>query len=338
MSVQPLWGVKSLTARRGRKLFTVMIIPHSERSVYSFSIHLTTVQVASFVLIALSLSLLIFANIYQDMKANMTELKELRLVNREQRQQLEKLMAETNQLKENLQQLSELDRQIREIIKTSRDFNRVQLSTAFQPSTFSNPTAAAGGSEPSGYTTASILPGDDRASQASQDILARAGRLQNDLSAVQKDMTNRVVSFEDLRKELTENQLYQAARPSVFPTNGVITSGFGFRPSPLGFGTEYHSGLDIAAAYGTPIIATGDGKVVFVGWRGGLGRAAVIEHGYGFSTLYGHTQKIIVKVGDRVKKGQTIGYVGSSGRSTGPHLHYEVWMNGKPVNPRSYTQ
>ncbi|MHB0884798.1 MAG: M23 family metallopeptidase [Bacillota bacterium] len=325
-----------MTARRGRKLFTVMVVPHSERSVYSFSIHLTTVQVVSFLIIAISLSLLIFANIYQDMKANMTELKELRLVNREQRQQLEKLMTETNDLKDSMQQLSELDRQIREIVKTSRDFSRVQLSTSYQPSTFDTEPTPKTASDQSKYTTASILPGDDRGTSVSPDILARAAQLQSDLNAVQKDISTRVASFEDLRKELTENQLYQAAKPSVFPTNGVITSGFGFRPAPLSFGTEYHSGLDIAAAYGTPVIATGDGQVVFVGWRGGLGRAAVIDHGYGFSTLYGHTQKIIVNVGDRVKKGQTIGYVGSSGRSTGPHLHYEVWVNGKPTNPRTY--
>jgi len=328
-----------LTARRGRKLFTVMIIPHSERSVYSFSVHLTTLQIASFLLITISLSLLIFANVYQDMKANMTELKELRLVNRQQRQQLDELMAEADQLKQNMQQLSELDRQIREIIKTSRDFSRVRLSTTFQPSSFGNTSADdAGKAAPTTYKAASILPGDDHGTAVNQDILTRAAKLQSDLDAVQKDMANRAISLEDLRKELAENQLYQAAKPSLFPTNGVITSGFGFRPSPLGFGTEYHSGVDIAAAYGTPIIAAGDGQVVFVGWRGGLGRACVIDHGYGFSTLYGHTQKIIVKVGDHVKKGQTIAYVGSSGRSTGPHLHFEVWVNGKPVNPRPYIQ
>jgi murein DD-endopeptidase MepM/ murein hydrolase activator NlpD len=326
-----------LTAKGGRKLFTIMIVPHSERSVYSFSIHLTTLQVASFILIVLSLSLLIFANVYQDMKANMSELRQVRLVNREQRQQLEALMTETDQLKANMQSLSELDRQIREILKTSRDFSRVQLSTPYQPSTVETPTVG-GGQGGADYTTASILPGDDRGAQVSRDLLSRAAGLQTDLDTVRTDMTNRQVSFEDLRKQLTENQLYQAARPSVFPTNGSITSGFGFRSSPLGFGTEYHSGLDIAAAYGTPIIATGDGKVVFAGWRGAFGRAVVIDHGYGFSTMYGHTQKIVVNVGDRITKGQTIAYVGSSGRSTGPHLHYEVWINGKPVNPRTYIQ
>ncbi len=328
--------VRSVTAKRGRKLFTIMIVPHSERSVYSFSIHLTTLQVASFVLIVLSLSLLIFANVYQDMKANMAELKELRLVNREQRQQLEALMTETDQLKDNMQRLSELDRQIREILSTSQDFSRVQLSTPYQPSQVKPASVSGGQGGGDGYSAASILPGNERSAQVSRDLLSRADSLQTDLETVKSDMSTRENSFEDLRKQLVENQIYQAAKPSVFPTNGSITSGFGFRSSPLGFGTEYHTGLDIAAAYGTPIIATGDGKVVFAGWRGSYGRAVVIEHGYGFSTMYGHTQKIVVKVGDRVTKGQTIAYVGSSGRSTGPHLHYEVWVYDKPVNPRSF--
>jgi murein DD-endopeptidase MepM/ murein hydrolase activator NlpD len=99
---------------------------------------------------------------------------------------------------------------------------------------------------------------------------------------------------------------------------------------------EFHPGLDIANNPDTLIYATADGTVRFSGWSHGYGNMVVIDHGYGLSTLYGHTSKALVKTGDRVSKGQVIAYMGTTGRSTGAHLHYEVWRQGKPVNPMSF--
>jgi murein DD-endopeptidase MepM/ murein hydrolase activator NlpD len=117
---------------------------------------------------------------------------------------------------------------------------------------------------------------------------------------------------------------------------GLITSGYGYRASPFGRGRDLHEGLDIAAPYGSPVITTGDGKITFVGWRASYGKSVVIDHGFGFTTLYGHNSRITVTVGQSVKKRQIIAYVGTSGRSTGPHLHYEVRLNGRLVDPRRY--
>ncbi|MEJ2696668.1 MAG: M23 family metallopeptidase [Candidatus Sulfobium sp.] len=101
-------------------------------------------------------------------------------------------------------------------------------------------------------------------------------------------------------------------------------------------GKEFHSGLDIAAEPGEPVRATADGIVIFAGWSGNNGNLVAIEHGLGFRTYYAHNRKVVVKVGQKVKRGQVISYVGSTGRSTGPHVHYEIWHEGKRVNPKKY--
>ena len=121
--------------------------------------------------------------------------------------------------------------------------------------------------------------------------------------------------------------------PTGWPTNGFISSGYGLRWN----GAEFHQGIDIAAEMGTPIVATADGVVTIAGWNaGGYGNMVDIDHGSGVSTRYGHASAVVVTVGQRVRRGQIIAYVGSTGHSTGPHLHYEVRLSGQPVNPTSY--
>jgi murein DD-endopeptidase MepM/ murein hydrolase activator NlpD len=114
------------------------------------------------------------------------------------------------------------------------------------------------------------------------------------------------------------------------------TSGFGYRRDPKGAGTRMHEGTDMAGAYGTPIYSTADGVVTHAGWDSGYGRQVTIRHDFGVSTLYGHLSDIDVEVGQRVSRGDQIGDMGNSGRSTGTHLHYEVHLNGKPVNPMTF--
>jgi murein DD-endopeptidase MepM/ murein hydrolase activator NlpD len=119
------------------------------------------------------------------------------------------------------------------------------------------------------------------------------------------------------------------------PVNGRLTSGFGSRFHPILGYRRFHAGLDLAAAAGTPIVAAADGKVVSAGWAGGYGRAVAIVHASGIETKYGHMSRIAAYAGEVVRRGDVIGYVGSSGLSTGPHLHFEVLKNGRPVNPQS---
>ncbi|WP_197018446.1 M23 family metallopeptidase [Sphingomonas sp. URHD0057] len=119
------------------------------------------------------------------------------------------------------------------------------------------------------------------------------------------------------------------------PVSGRVTSAFGNRFHPILGYARMHQGVDLAAAYGAPIAAAGPGKVVAAGWAGGYGREVVIAHGGGIQTRYGHMSRLAAYPGEVVRQGQVIGYVGSSGLSTGPHVHYEVLKNGRPVNPMS---
>jgi len=122
----------------------------------------------------------------------------------------------------------------------------------------------------------------------------------------------------------------------VWPTSGPITSPFGWRTHPI-FGTErFHSGIDIGADYGDSVVAADSGVVMTSGWLGGYGNAVIIDHGNGISTLYAHNSELLVEEGARVRKGQLISRVGSTGYSTGPHLHFEVRQNGSPVSPMNY--
>lgn len=122
----------------------------------------------------------------------------------------------------------------------------------------------------------------------------------------------------------------------AWPVSGTITSPFGYRRNPFGGGMEFHQGLDIAAPMGTTITAAASGTVISAGWYGGYGNYILVDHGGGMATGYGHCSQIFVSVGQQVQKGQAIGAVGSTGASTGPHLHFEVRIGGKPVDPAAY--
>jgi murein DD-endopeptidase MepM/ murein hydrolase activator NlpD len=119
----------------------------------------------------------------------------------------------------------------------------------------------------------------------------------------------------------------------MLPVDGHITSYFGYRYHPILHFTRFHAGMDFGAAWGSPIVAAADGQVAAAGWSGGYGRQVRLWHGGGLMTTYSHMSDIVATPGSFVRRGQLIGYVGSSGLSTGPHLHYEVLKDGTPVNP-----
>jgi murein DD-endopeptidase MepM/ murein hydrolase activator NlpD len=127
-----------------------------------------------------------------------------------------------------------------------------------------------------------------------------------------------------------------ASTPAICPTQGWITSRFGYRTSPFTGLKEFHKGLDIATRKGTAVIATADGTVTFVGKKGFLGKVVVLDHGLGIITRYAHLEESLVKSGDLVKRGDKVGQVGMTGRTTGSHLHYDVRINGVQVNPEKY--
>jgi murein DD-endopeptidase MepM/ murein hydrolase activator NlpD len=156
------------------------------------------------------------------------------------------------------------------------------------------------------------------------------------LDKLSAEATRQEQSLQELQAYFQDQKSMLASTPSVWPARGWVTSDFGQRLDPYTADRVMHAGLDIAAPHGKEVYSPSDGTVVFAGLEGGYGNVLVIDHGYGIKTRYGHLSKMLVKAGDRVKRGALIAAVGNTGRSTGPHLHYEVRVNGIPQNPRKF--
>jgi murein DD-endopeptidase MepM/ murein hydrolase activator NlpD len=166
---------------------------------------------------------------------------------------------------------------------------------------------------------------EGRLTETGERSRALAGRV----SRQAERFTGLLAGLEGVRERL-------ASTPSIWPSAGWVTSGFGPRISPFTGRRQLHAGLDIAADFGTEIVAPARGRVVFAGSKGALGKTLVLDHGHGLRTTYGHAAELFVKRGQHVERGTRIASVGSTGRSTGPHLHYAVEVNGKPVDPTNY--
>ncbi len=161
---------------------------------------------------------------------------------------------------------------------------------------------------------------------------------QSDSEILDVDTVNKIIavemSVEEAMKELMNVKIVETVKPDIWPVVGVITSDYGWRV--MGRRREFHTGIDISTPYGTPVVASADGRVIYAGWIRGYGKTVIIYHGYGFATLYAHLSDIKVNYSDRVVKGQIIGNVGTTGRAFGPHLHYEVLKYGIRQNPIAY--
>ncbi|MFH1825779.1 MAG: peptidoglycan DD-metalloendopeptidase family protein [bacterium] len=162
---------------------------------------------------------------------------------------------------------------------------------------------------------------------------AKSEKVAHDLEAADKKLAEKRESLSELKAWVKKVRDRFANTPSRWPIYGRMVSAFGYRTYPW---RGFHTGLDISGRYGAPIRTTADGVVTYAGWQRGYGKTVIVDHGWGKSTLYGHCSRFEVNVGQKVKKGQIVSYVGNTGYSTGPHLHYEVRKAGKPVNPGAY--
>lgn len=163
-----------------------------------------------------------------------------------------------------------------------------------------------------------------------------SSKLEKELSILKSEIQNTKRNYEELLPAIEEKKEYMRSIPLLWPVRGWVTSEFGFRFSPIVETYKFHQGIDISTRPGTPIISPADGRVIFAGWEGTYGKTILINHGYGIVTRYAHLSEIYVSEGQMVKRWEVIGTVGDTGITTGPHLHYEVIVNGVPVNPRNY--
>ncbi|MEA3347490.1 MAG: M23 family metallopeptidase [Pseudomonadota bacterium] len=211
-------------------------------------------------------------------------------------------------------------------LKESNSRVKVLANLAIVPSRIE--TRSVGGPDP--------LAAELTVSSIDAERKQQLARMHRELQRLELAITREEGELRHLSAHLEERQTLLNFTPSVWPVRGWISSRFGYRVSPFTGRRELHKGLDIVNRTGTPVVVTADGQVVFAGYKGGYGKMVTVDHGLGKVTKYGHLSKITARSGDSVVRGQELGLLGNTGRSTGPHLHYEVVVNGKAVNPVEY--
>jgi murein DD-endopeptidase MepM/ murein hydrolase activator NlpD len=226
--------------------------------------------------------------------------------------EMSRLRAENAQLRHVNQSFESSIKSLQTKLTTSEDRTRQLAIMAGLESLGSGADVGVGGGTPLDGAAAGDL----------NAMHGRAGQLNGMLDAIQAKLGERVRAI--------------SSTPTIAPVRGILTSGFGTRSDPMTHGPGLHQGVDIAAASGQPVFAAADGLVMLAGVSSGYGEAIYLAHGFRISTRYGHLSEIDVRPGQRVHRGDMIGRVGSTGRSTGSHLHYEVRLDGNPVNPMAY--
>ncbi|TCT12184.1 peptidase M23-like protein [Natranaerovirga pectinivora] len=261
---------------------------------------------------------------YLENENHIAEINALHKINEENYQKLESIISSTEDLRQELEKLSEHQQQIDEI------FNNVEKTTQIQPSNMSLQLSRV--SNPINLTYLSTTK--DVNSTSFDDHI---GNIEKTLDELSMYLNKEIDVYQQLEEQVEEMIPFWEAYPSILPVDGRVTSNYGWRRNPFGGpGYEFHNGIDLSAYYNTPVKATGKGEVIYVGYDHLYGRMAIIDHGYGIVTKYAHNTSITVKKGEVVKRGDIIAKSGSTGRSTGPHVHYEVLLNGKTQNPINY--
>jgi len=288
---------------------TVLIVPHDDSKTLSFRLPIWIIQLLVILqaVVLAGVFFLIRGYLLRSNQAN--ELKQLRNANRVQEEQINQMTQETEELMNMMEQLEYLSEQIKELMGEADEKSDVSQLTDSQVGSF------------------------QVASRGESSVYSRA---EGNLRILQTNLPLQLEHLDKLKTDLEEHNRRLEATPSKWPTHGWITSRFGYRKDPFTHRVEFHNGLDIGAPYGTRVYASCSGRVEKATYNRGWGNLVVIKNGYGFSTYYAHLSRYIVNPGEWVSKGDLIGYVGNSGRSTGPHLHFEIRVNGVAVNPLNY--
>jgi len=293
--------------------FTLMIIPSRKSGVKKISVSKVVIRNILIVSLVAILAVLYVVYDYAGIKRDRAELIRLRTQTKEQSQQFRDLAIKIDSFADRMEQLRQFDKKIRILSadQTSRD-KKLPLGI--------------GGSDKE-MRVKELLD---------QDKQKLISGIRESIVKLNEDADDREKSFKELLNFLHEQKSILAATPSLWPVEGWVTSEFGVRESPFKSGIEFHKGLDISTRFGKEIIAPADGLVIVSAYDPQDGNFVKIDHGRGLATGFAHLSRRAAKQGMRVKKGDIIGYVGDTGRSTGSHLHYSVFVNNVPVNPRKY--
>ncbi|MDZ4132421.1 MAG: M23 family metallopeptidase, partial [Dethiobacteria bacterium] len=251
--------------------------------------------------------------------AEAREAQILREINRAQQEEINALAVETQRMMEQVKAIDELV----ELVTDKLDLDPATIDNGVKGQTSQN--------------TTDLKSLDDLVYERAYGSRSSAGGVLERASENIVLLQTIVPERSDTLDAVGDYVVQAEAKPSLWPARGRISSGFGMRKIPYSTNNyQFHTGVDIIGAYESPIWASAAGEVTFTGYRGSYGNIIMIDHGYGFETLYAHLAGFTVNTGDLVARGDLIGYMGTSGRTTGTHLHYEVHVNGSPVNPYNY--
>jgi murein DD-endopeptidase MepM/ murein hydrolase activator NlpD len=327
---------------RTRQSYTVMILPNPTSKAYRFSVSRKQVKIALSCTAAATVLLVVFIVQYFYMVGNIWELTLLRKETSVQKSKIEHFSQSVDGLKTQLDRLKEFDIKLRMItdLNVPADANRYlgvggDPTAAQQDGPTENLPELTGVVGGAGGTEDPIEP-SIVAKAFSESHVEMIRELEEDLATLRVLAAKQEQSFQELTEGIEHRRAKWASTPSIWPVKGWVTSGFGPRISPFTGHPAMHRGVDISVPANTPFVAPANGVVTLARWDGGLGNAIKIDHGYGYQTAYGHLNKILVRQGQRVKRGDVIGLVGNTGLSTGPHLHYQVSVNSTPANPLRY--
>ncbi|KPU28356.1 hypothetical protein TR13x_00120 [Caloranaerobacter sp. TR13] len=300
------------TKTKKPKYFSLLIVPHSNNiKQLKIATWVPKFLILLIIIILSTTGFLFYA--YRELKneylAKLDELDYVNDVNLRQKAEIETLRQKTAEIQEKLDAISTFQETIKNMVGLKENKKEKK---AINSSRSGNP----------------FLKDKLILEELDNSITVQMDDLSTLLDNSKEELSKLIV---DVEKRLK----YLDAKPNLMPTEGRITSDYGYRRNPFGRGREFHKGLDIANRSGTKIKAAGSGVVTFAGYYGGYGKVIIISHGYGYQSIYGHNKKLFVKVGQHVKKGEVIAEMGNTGRSTGPHVHFEIRYYGKPVNPKN---
>jgi hypothetical protein len=331
------------------KTYTVIVVPDETSRVRRFQlpqeIFRRGIAVGGVVLLLLTVGLVDYVRL----RVQVVDVNRLRAETELQQEEVESVNESLNALEAQMNRIQEFERKMRVIANLPAVAEPVGEAPEEEAEVPEN-TGQGGGVEAGDRsgTGASLVPplapalprrvGAPVRKKLPQNELDRAAleRVTSKAVRLAPLATARVASIEELTEQLQGKSRRLASTPSIWPARGWLTSRYGYRISPFTGKRQFHGGIDVAAGNGTEIVAPARGRVVFVGRKGPLGKAVVLDHGDGVRSTYGHTNSVDVELGDEVERGQRIATVGMSGRTTGPHLHYAVSVNDKSRDPMDY--
>lgn len=368
LSEDPKSWRKKRPAKKKATHLTMMVVPNGQgETIKDFCVPVWLLKALLIVSVSCILIVGYFISGFFNLRYVAGENTQLKEVNSAQAVELRELQDMAGSMRTKLEALVALDREVRAKvgleekstdekspkIDSSRNQSRYQFITM---GLIADRSSGVGATESNALTATSVVSDGNEAADlllvaenpnlevlSSSKDLSLSEEANNPLYELKEELA-KMDSFMILQKEninqlsveVDKQKAILAATPNYWPYNGRITSSFGWRTNPITKkGKEFHEGIDIAGSYGSAIRAAGDGIVTFAGYKGAWGRLVIVSHGYGYVSYYAHNSSILVKKGERVEKGQTISRMGSTGRSTGTHLHFGVSSNGKWINPRS---